>query len=71
MEPGSEAVAERVGFVTNIVESYIQIDTLRNIVDYGGDEGQFFPPGYPGPKYVIDVSGKDLVDGVQAVSSLD
>ncbi len=71
MEPGSEAVAGRVGFVTNIVGSYIQIDTLRNIVDYGGDEGQFFPAGFSGPKYVIDVSGKDLVDGVQAASSLD
>ena len=71
MEPGSDAVAERVQFVTNIVESYIQVDTLRNIVDYGGDQGQFFPAGYSGPKYVIDVSGKDLVDGVQAVSSLD
>ncbi len=71
MEPGSEAVAERIRFVTNIVGSYVQLDTLRNIVDYGGDEGQFFPAGYSGPKYVIEVSGKDVVDGVQAVSSLD
>jgi Methyltransferase domain len=71
MEPGSEAVAERIGFVTNIVGAYVQIDTLRNIVDYGGDEGQFFPMGYSGPKYVIDVSGKRLVAGVQAASSLD
>ncbi len=70
-EPGSEAVAERIGFVTNIVGSYIEIDTLRNIVDYGGDEGQFFPAGYSGPEYVIEVSGKDLVDGVQAAASLD
>jgi Methyltransferase domain len=70
-EPGSKTVAERIGFVTNIVGSYIDIDTLRNIVDYGGDEGQFFPAGYSGPKYVIEVSGKDLVDGVQAASSLD
>ena len=71
MEPGSEAVAERISFVTSIVGLYVQIDTLRNIVDYGGDEGQFFPPGYSGPKYVIDVSGKNLVEGVQAASSLD
>jgi hypothetical protein len=69
--PGSEAVAERVGFVTDIVGSYIDIDSLRNIVDYGGDEGQFFPAGCSGPKYVIEVSGKELVDGVQAAASLD
>ena len=37
----------------------------------GADEGQFFPAGYSGPKYVIEVSGKDLVDGVQAASSLE
>lgn len=71
MKPGSDVVTERVGFVTNILGSFVQIDTLRNIVDYGGDEGQFFPPGYSGPKYVIDVSGKDLVDDVRAASSLD
>ena len=71
MEPGSDVVAERVGFVTDIIGSYVQIDTLRNIVDYGGDEGQFFPPGYSGPKFVIDVSGKELVEGVEAAASLD
>ncbi|WP_324667129.1 class I SAM-dependent methyltransferase [Mycobacterium canetti] len=71
MEPGSEVVADRIQFVTSIVGSHIAIDTLRNIVDYGGDRGQFFPPGYAGPKYVIDVSGRDLVDGVQAAASLD
>jgi len=70
MEPGSAAVAERVEFVLNIVEPHVRINTLRNIVDYGGDEGQFFPPSYSGPKYVIDVSGKDMVEGVQAASSL-
>ncbi|WP_373121620.1 methyltransferase domain-containing protein [Mycobacterium marinum] len=70
MEPGSEAVAERIRFVTDIVQPHVQIDSLRNIVDYGGDEGQFFPPGYSGAKYVIDVSGKDMVEGVQAASSL-
>jgi hypothetical protein len=70
-EPGSDAVAERIGFVTNLLGSFVDIKSLRNIVDYGGDEGQFFPAGYSGPKYVIDVSGKDLVDGVRAAASLD
>jgi len=71
MRPGSEVVAERIEFMTNIVVSNTAIDALRNIVDYGGDEGQLFPLGYLGPKYVIDVSGKDLVDGVQAAASLE
>ncbi|MGD1237796.1 class I SAM-dependent methyltransferase [Mycobacterium seoulense] len=70
MEPGSAAVAERIDFVTKVVEPYVKIGSLRNIVDYGGDEGQFFPPSYLGPKYVIDVSGKDVVEGVRTASSL-
>jgi hypothetical protein len=69
--PGSEAVADRISFMTNIVGSHTDIAGLRNIVDYGGDAGQFFPPGYSGPKYVIDVSGKELVDGAQAASSFN
>ncbi|OBS01183.1 hypothetical protein A9W98_01705 [Mycobacterium gordonae] len=69
-QPGSQVVADRVGFVTDIVASYTNLDSLRNIVDYGGDEGQFFPEGYSGPKYVIEVSGKDLVEGVRAAPSL-
>jgi len=71
MEPGSDVVAERVGFVVDIIEPHVRLDTVRNMVDYGGDEGQFFPPDYSGPKYVIEVSGKNLVDGVQAAASLD
>jgi hypothetical protein len=61
MQPGSEVVAERIEFMTNIVASYIEIDALSNIVDYGGDEGQLFPLGYSGPKYVIDPSGRSGV----------
>lgn len=70
-EPGSAAVAQRIEFVTDIVGSYTDLNGLRNIVDYGGDEGQFFPADYHGPKYVIEVSGKNLVDGVQSAPSLE
>lgn len=68
--PGSKAVTERVRFLTDLLNSYTDVNSLRNIVDYGGDEGQFFPVSYEGPKFVIDVSGKSLVDGVQAAASL-
>nr|BBX77294.1 hypothetical protein MFLOJ_10810 [Mycobacterium florentinum] len=70
-KPGSEAAAERTEFMTEVVGAHTDIDNLRNIVDYGGDEGQFFPAGYRGRKYVIEVSGKNLVEGVQAASTLD
>lgn len=70
-EPGSDAVVNRVAFMTEIVGSHIPINDLRNIIDYGGDEGQFFPPSYSGPKFVIEVSGKALVEGVQAAPCLE
>lgn len=68
--PGSKAVTERVRFLTDLLNSYTDVNSVRNIVDYGGDEGQFFPVSYEGPKFVIDVSGKSLVDGVQSAASL-
>lgn len=70
-KPGSDAAAERTGFMTEVVAAHADIEDFRNIVDYGGDEGQFFPTGYAGRKYVIEVSGKNLVEGVKAASTLD
>jgi SAM-dependent methyltransferase len=34
-------------------------------VDFGGDEGQFFPESAVGRKIVVDVSGKPLLAGVE------
>ena len=66
MEPGSEAVAERIDFVTNNIEPYVQIDTLRKIVDMGATKFSSFPRADSGPKYVIDVSGKEMVEDATA-----
>jgi hypothetical protein len=70
LEPGSEAVEERVGFMVGMLGDALDVPNLRNIVDYGGDAGQFFPPAFAGPKFVLEVSGKTLVPGVQAVRAL-
>jgi hypothetical protein len=69
LEPGGAAVVERVGFMLDIVRRAVAVDEVRNIVDVGGDAGQFFPP-FDGPKYVVDVSSRDLVSGVKAVPAL-
>lgn len=66
LEPGSAAVSERIGFMVDVVGP---VNGFRNIVDVGGDAGQFFPP-FGGSKFVVDVSGRDLVAGVRAVQSL-
>lgn len=66
MAPGSAAVSERIGFMLDVVGP---VAGFRNIVDVGGDAGQFFPP-FGGSKFVLDISRRELVPGVRAVRSL-
>jgi SAM-dependent methyltransferase len=40
-------------------------------VDFGGDEGQFFPDSAVGRKIVIDVSGKPMLEGVERYQDLE
>lgn len=68
LEPGSSAVTERIGFMVDLLAG-VDVAHLRNTVDVGGDAGQFFPP-FAGPKYVVEVSDRELVPGVQAVRSV-
>jgi hypothetical protein len=42
---------------------------IQRVIDVGGDRGQFIPPDFP-ERFVLDVSGKELVEGVQRISSL-
>jgi Methyltransferase domain len=69
-DPGSPQIVGRTAFMTQVLGATLDIQRLRSIADYGGDMGQFFPPEYPGPKFVIEVSGKPLLPGVTGVESL-
>jgi hypothetical protein len=40
-----------------------------NILDYGGDQGQFIPPQLPGEKFVYDISNKSAIAGVKQIKS--
>lgn len=37
------------------------------LLDYGGDRGQFIPPGIGGERYLYDVSGIEPVEGVRSL----
>ena len=60
---------ERVGFMTNLLIS-AGIDSCNTVVDFGGDEGQFFPEIKITNRLVIDVSNKPLRKNVLRVPSL-
>lgn len=69
-DPGSPKVADRTAFMGKVLATSIDLAGLRCIADYGGDMGQFFPSGFAGSKFVIEVSGKPLVPGVKSVARL-
>ena len=68
--PGSPAVEVRVRFESDVLIR-AGVDTeLRCAVDFGGDQGQFFPNVPIGRRLVIDISDKPLVAGVERFPAL-
>ena len=67
---GSDHVDERVAFMTKILIS-AGLDEANIVVDFGGDEGQFFPEIKIQKRLVIDVSNKPLRNNVARVPSLE
>jgi len=58
-----------------ILESLAQVDAsyqfkVRNVIDVGGDRGQFMPSLFPN-RWVLDISNKELVPGVERISTLE
>jgi Methyltransferase domain len=66
---GSEEVRSRTAFMDELIAK--ATDGKFNVaVDFGGDEGQFFPDSAVGRKIVIDVSGKPMLAGVELYEDL-
>lgn len=63
-------VDERVAFMTEILTSS-GLSHCATVVDFGGDEGQFFPSIEIENRLVIDVSNKPLRSNVSRVPTLD
>jgi SAM-dependent methyltransferase len=61
---GSKEVDSRRAFMEDLI-AQASGDQFRVAVDFGGDEGQFFPNSAVGRKIVIDVSAKPLLKGVE------
>jgi hypothetical protein len=65
----SDHLDERVSFMTNILVS-AGLQECKTVVDFGGDEGQFFPEIDIQERIVIDVSNKPLRKNVSRAPSL-
>jgi len=68
--PGSAAVEDRVRFETEVLAGGGLSRPLRCAVDFGGDQGQFFPDLSIERRLVVDVSDKPLLAGVERIPTL-
>ena len=70
--PGSPAVEDRVRFASEILVRGGLKGPLECAVDFGGDQGQFFPDVVPiKRRVVVELSGQPLLPGVERVPSLE
>jgi len=70
--PGSAAVHDRVRFEQDVLLTRAGLARpLECAVDFGGDQGQFFPDIPTRRRVVVDLSDKPLMTGVERVASLD
>jgi len=63
-QTGSKEIDSRRTFMEGLIAQVTE-DEFRVAVDFGGDEGQFFPDSAVDRKIVIDVSSKPLLEGVE------
>ncbi len=68
--PGSAPVEDRVRFASRVLALGGVPSSLTCAVDFGGDQGQFFPRLPIRRRMVVELSEKPLLPGVERVSSL-
>lgn len=66
---GSEEIRDRAETMTGFLRGGADVSDVDAVLDYGGDRGQFIPPGLGRRHYVYEVSGVDAVQGVGVVGS--
>lgn len=63
-----EEIASRTGALGEYLRRWLPPEVLAGrVLDYGGDRGQFIPPGVGATRYLYDVSGQPAVEGVVPV----
>ena len=66
-----EYCEERKSSVIKFISSFINFDSIKNILEYGGDKGQYIPDKFPNAqKYVYDISGNQTISEVRSLKNL-
>lgn len=68
--PGSAPVQDRVQFASHVLAQAGLARPLNCAVDFGGDQGQFFPDVPIERRVVVELSEKPLLAGVERVPTL-
>jgi SAM-dependent methyltransferase len=67
----TQLVRQRRAFMMDILRRGGIGSELECVVDFGGDEGQFFPSIPTGRRVVCEVSKRTLPEGIEQIESLD
>jgi len=68
--PDADLVSERHSFMMSVLDAAHMSPQLECAVDFGGDEGQFFPRIPIGRRIVCDVSKREHPAGIEHISTL-
>ncbi len=64
--------AKRKSVISDFLCDYIDPNTISNVLDYGGDKGQFIPDCFSkAHRYVYEISGNQVVNGVELIKETD
>lgn len=65
-----ETVQLRKNQLSWVLNTFIDISEIKNVLDYGGDNGQFIPDCLDNSnKFVYEISGVETVNGVKSITS--
>ena len=64
--------SRKLSFIQQLNSAGVDINKFSQILDFGGDQGQFFPDGFKGEKFLCDLSGADtsFKEGITRVGVL-
>lgn len=67
-----DTLKRRKDYLSNILQTKVDISSIKTVLDYGGDKGQFLPDDFKNAeKFVYDISGITPIDGVRAIRNED
>lgn len=64
-----QAVKNRKEVLSNVLKKNVDISTIKTVLDYGGDQGQFIPDDLNAEKFVYEVSNIEPLNGITSIAN--